>query len=83
MTAVVVSDKRQLVPNAGIKEIVYLSSSACATGHTMDLTGDFTTIYGTYINDSTGVVKAATFSSLTVTIGTVSTGVHCIRVWGI
>jgi len=83
MTAITVDELRQAVPNAGVKEIVIMTSSAAATGHTYDATGYFTTIWGTYLADATGAVKIATFSSLTVTLGTISTGVHCLRIWGI
>ena len=83
MTAITVSSLRQHTPVPGIKEIVIKTSSAAATGHTFDATGYFTTIWGTYLNDSTGAVKIATFSDLTVTLGTISTGVHVLRIWGV
>jgi len=83
MTAVVQSDTRQLAPNAGIKEIVILSSSACASGHTIDASSYFSTLWGVYVCDSTGAVKIATFTGTTITMGTLSTGVHCIRIWGV
>lgn len=83
MTAITVSSLRQLAPVSGVKEIIILTDSACATDFTFDATNYFSTIWGNYISDSTGVVKTATFSSLTVTVGTVSTGVHCLRIWGV
>lgn len=83
MTAIVVSSLAQAVPNAGVKEVIILTSAAAATGHTWDATNYFSTIWGTYLADSTGAVKIATFSSLTVTLGTITTGVHCLRVWGV
>jgi hypothetical protein len=83
MTAITVASLRQAVPNAGVKEIVIMTSAAAATGFTWDATGYFSTIWGTYLSDSTGAVKIATFSSLAVTLGTISTGVHCLRVWGV
>lgn len=83
MTAITVASNRQLAPNAGVKEIVILTDSAAATGFTFDATGYFDTIWGCYLADSTGAVKIATFSSLTVTLGTISTGVHCLRIWGV
>lgn len=83
MTAITAADTRQLAPVGGIKELVILTDSACATGMTFDASSYFSTIYSTYLCDGTGAVKIATFSGTTVTIGTVSTGVHCLRVLGI
>jgi hypothetical protein len=83
MTAVTIASARMLAPVSGVKEMIFLTDSAAATGYTLDLTGYFSTIWGCYVNDSTGVVKTATWSTLTLTLGTLSTGVHTIRVWGV
>jgi len=83
MTAVVQSDTRQLAPVSGIKEVIILSDSACDTGHTIDASSYFSTIYSVYVCDSTGVVKEATFSGTDITMGSLTTGVHCIRILGI
>ena len=83
MTAVVQSDTRQLTPNAGIKEIIILSDSNCDTSHTIDASSYFSTIYSVYVCDSSGEVKTATFSGTNITMGSLSKGVHCIRILGV
>lgn len=83
MTAITVAASGQLVPNAGVKEVIILTDTLADSGYTFDATGYLSTIWGVYINDSSGVVKEATFSGLTVTVGSITQGTHCIRVWGI
>lgn len=81
MTAVTTTEVRQVSPNAGLKEIFVVGSMI--TGDTLDLTGYFTTIYGCYLTGTTGLVKGCTYSALTVTVGTVVTANHFMRVWGV
>ena len=71
----------QLTPNSGIKEMEVFGSMA--TGETWDATNYFSTIYSLYICDADGTVKIASFSGLTVTMGTLSTEAHSLRVWGV
>ena len=71
----------QLAPNCGIKEVVVRGSMA--TAETWTATGYFTTIYSVQLTDADGTVKIASFSGLVVTMGTLSTEVHCLRVWGV
>jgi hypothetical protein len=83
MTAITVSNSGQVSPNAGIKCFVVLTDTNAATGYTYDASGQFSTIYATYLCDSTGAVKIATFSGTTVTLGTISTGAHTLILFGI
>jgi hypothetical protein len=82
MTAIVIGSEGQMVPNGGIKMHAIVTTAAAATGHTYDATGLVSTIIATYLCDSTGAVKVATWSSLTVTLGTISTGVHTLIIIG-
>jgi hypothetical protein len=84
MTAITVSEARQASPNAGVKRVVIRTDAAAATGYTYDASlQGFTTLWSVYVNDDTGVVKTATWSSLVVTLGTISTGVHTLVLEGI
>jgi hypothetical protein len=71
----------QLTPNSAIKSMVVFGSMA--TAETWDATGYFTTIYQVQLTDADGTVKIASFASLTVTMGTLSTEAHSLRVWGV
>ena len=71
----------QMTPNCGIKEVEVFGSMA--TGETWDATGYFTTIYQLTLTDADGTPKIATFSGLTITMGTLSTESHSLRVWGV
>lgn len=82
MTAITVSDKRLVAPVSGAKMQVITTSSDAATGYTHDASADFETILVTYLCDSTGTVKVATFSGTTITLGTISTGVHTLVIIG-
>ena len=81
MVAVTTLEVRQVTPNAGLKEVFVIGSMA--TGETWDATGYFTTIYGVYLTGTTGLLKACTYSALEVTVGTVVTANHFMRVWGV
>jgi hypothetical protein len=87
MTAVTVSEMRQVAPNAGAKKVILRTDANCATGYTVDAStaanGAFTELWSCYICDNTGAVKIATWSSLTVTVGTISTGIHTIILEGV
>lgn len=71
----------QLSPNCGIKQVTVFGSMA--SSETWDATGYFTTIYQVQLTDADGTPKICTFSGLTVTMGTLSTESHCLRVWGV
>jgi hypothetical protein len=72
----------QCSPNAGLKFVRVKGSMA--TSETFDASSYFSTIYGLYINNATGAVKTATFDTAAlVTVGTLSTGVHCMLIWGV
>ena len=83
MTAIVPTSTTQSLPNPGVKRVIIRTDSAAATGHTYDATDVFTDIWATYLCDDTGAVKIATWSTLTVTLGTISTGVHTLIIEGI
>ena len=82
MTAIVIGSQGQIAPNAGIKMHAIVTTAAAATGHTYDATGLVSTIIATYLCDATGAVKVATWSGLTVTLGTISTGIHTLIIVG-
>ena len=81
MTAMATPTITQLSPNCGIKQMVVYGSMA--TGETWTATGYFSTIYQVQLTDTTGTPKICSFSGLVVTMGTLSTGIHCLRVWGV
>ena len=72
-----------MVEEKGALTMISLTSAAADTSDTWDATGYFSTIWGVYLCDSTGAVKPVTFSALTVTLGSITQGVHAMRVWGI
>lgn len=83
MTAITVASKGHIAPNAGVKMYALLTDANAATGYTYDASALVTTIWATYLCDSSGAVKIATFSGTTVTLGTISTGAHCLIVIGV
>lgn len=78
---------RQVVPNLGLKMVSLQTNASAATSDTIDAStaanGAFYQIYGVYIADNTGAVKTATWSGLSITLGTISTGIHNILIWGV
>jgi hypothetical protein len=78
---------RQIAPNAGIKVVVIRTDANAATGYTIDAStaanGGFADVYATYCCDDLGAVKVATFSALAITLGTISTGIHTVIIWGV
>ena len=73
------------IPQLHVKELVIVTPSTFATSDTIDVSTSnpkLKTILSLYICDGTGVVKTATFSGTTITAGTITTGVHTIRVLG-
>ena len=81
MTAVTVTSITQVSPNNGVKEVFVVGSMASA--ETWTATNYFSEIYGCHLTGTTGLVKGCTFSGLVVTVGTVVTANHFMRVWGI
>ena len=81
MTAVTVTKITQMSPNCGVKEVVVKCSMA--TGEVWTATNYFTTIYGCQLQNAVGAVRDVTFSGLVVTMGSLSTGQHSLRVWGV
>lgn len=88
MTAVTLGETaRQVTPNAGLKIVCLRTDANCATGYTIDAStaanGLFSKIYSVYINDDAGAVKIASWSSLVITLGTLSTGIHTVIIHGV
>lgn len=88
MTAVTLGEAaRQVTPNAGAKSVVLRTDANAATGYTIDASaaanGGFYKIYRVYVCDDTGVVKTATWSGTTITLGTISTGIHTVEILGV
>jgi len=75
-----------------LKIITIQTSSAAATGHTIDLNSDvadgrgmvMTEILNTLVQDDAGADKTATWSPSTgiITLGTIITGIHNITIIG-
>ena len=87
MTAVTATSVTQEAPNCGIKRVLIRTDANAATGYTIDAStaanGGFAKLYSVYVNDDTGAVKIATWSSLVVTLGTISTGIHTVILEGV
>jgi hypothetical protein len=83
MTAITSPVTIQVLPNIGVKMIAVRGSMA--TAETYDASSYFSELQGCYLCEELGVVKIASFVVATgvVTIGTVSTGTHCLLLWGI
>lgn len=88
MTAVV-EDSRYEAKIGDLKIVCIVSSSACATGHTIDTGmdsagGAFKTILNTLVQNTTGTDKTATWNNTTglITLGSITTGVHKITIIG-
>ena len=89
MTAVV-ETFRKIAVAGDLKIINIKTSSACATGHTIDLTSDsaagvaMTEILNTVVQDDVGTTKLASHDPATgiITMGTLSTGIHNITIIG-
>ena len=92
MTAVV-ETFRKISIAGDIKQVLIQTSSACATGHTIDFNSDatngrgavFEQITNTHVQDDAGLLEEATFDPATgiVTMGTLTaTGIHNIIVTG-
>lgn len=92
MTSVVESTVREGVLGQ-LKVIAIQSSDACATGHTIDLDSDVAdgrdrrmkTILNVIVQDDAGADKDCTWDPDTgiITLGTLSTGVHNILIFGL
>ena len=75
-----------------IKILLIQSSSAAATGHTIDLNSDATNgrgmameeVCNTLLQDDAGADKDSTWDPATgiITLGTISTGIHNITIIG-
>ena len=91
MTAVV-ETFRKIAVVGDLKFITIQTSSAAATGHTIDLNSDatdgkgvvITEILNTLLQDDAGADKASTWDPATgiITLGTITTGIHNITVIG-
>lgn len=79
--------------NGDLKVISIVMPATAATGDTIDLGSDttdgrgtkMTTIYNTLLQDDAGADKTATWDPATgiITLGTITTGIHNMLVWGI
>ena len=88
----VIETFRKIAAYGDIKQILIQTSAAAATGHTIDLNSDvahgrgaaMNTIFNTLIQDDQGADKATTWVPGTgvITLGTISTGIHNLCVWG-
>ena len=75
-----------------LKHIIIQTSSAAATGFTIDLNSDvadgrgaaINTILNTLLQDDLGADKTATWVPGTgiITLGSISTGIHNLSIWG-
>ncbi len=91
MTAIIETFRKISVLNAH-KLITIQSSSAAATGHTIDLHSDVADgkglaikeILNTLLQDDAGADKTTTWDPTTgiITIGTITTGIHNLTVIG-
>ena len=91
MTAVI-ETFRKIGVSGDLKTIIIQTSSAAATGHTIDLNSDatdgrgvvMTEVLNTLVQDDAGADKTATFDPATgiITLGTVTTGIHNITIMG-
>jgi len=91
MTAVV-ETFRKIAVVGDLKFITIQTSSAAATGHTIDLSSDasnargvvITEILNTLVQDDAGNDKTSTWDPSTgiITLGTITTGIHNITVIG-
>jgi hypothetical protein len=91
MTAVVETFRKKAVVG-DLKFITIQTSSAAATGHTIDLGSDATdgrgaeinTILNTLVQDDAGADKTSTWDPSTgiITLGTITTGIHNITIIG-
>ena len=73
----------QAGPTLEAKVLVIQCPASTATGDEIDVADHMTTILVPYICDATGVVKTATFSGTVISLGTVTTGVHAVLVFGL
>lgn len=79
--------------NGQIKTISIVTPATAATSDTIDLNSDVAdgrgakikTILNTLLQDDAGADKACTWDPATgiITLGTITTGIHNILVWGI
>lgn len=86
MTALTASSEIQTAPNCGVKRVIVRTDANAATGFTYDASaspGIFSAIWAVYVCDNTGVVKTATWSGTTITLGTISTGIHTLIIEGV
>lgn len=91
MVAIVETFRKISVTNS-IKMIAIQTSAAAATGHTVDFASDaaggkgvvLTQILNTLLQDDVGADKAGTFDPATgiYTVGTITTGIHNLLVFG-
>lgn len=91
MTAVV-ETFRKLGVYGDLKHILIQTDATAATSWTIDLTSDATdgrgatinTILNTLLQDDAGADKDSSWDPATgiITLGTISTGIHNISVWG-
>jgi hypothetical protein len=92
MTAVVETFRKYAVVG-DLKFVTIQTSSACDTGHTIDLNSDvadgrgavFTEVLHTIVHDDAGLIEEATFAPATgiVTMGTLTgAGIHNITIIG-
>jgi len=86
----VVETFRKVNASGDIKQIIIQTSAAAATGHTIDLGSDtfagaaMNTILNTLVQDDAGADKTSTWDPATgiITLGTITTGIHNISIWG-
>lgn len=71
------------VPQLNATVLMITTAATAATGDEIDVAGYMKTIKNVYVADSTGVVKTATFSGTVITLGTITTGVHHLLVFGV
>lgn len=78
--------------NGEIAQLSIVTPATAATGDTIDLASDATdgkgmimkTILNTLLQDDAGADKTATWAPATgiITLGTITTGIHNLMVWG-
>ena len=58
----------QMLPNAGLKMVMYITAATADSGDTFDVTADFNTVQQVYVSIPDGTQVAGTFAGTVVTI---------------
>jgi len=81
VSAIVKTSAIQVLPNAGLKMVLYTIPTTYSASDTLDVSGEFGTVFGVLEGATANTYRNVTFTTTTLTI--VTTGLKYLLVFGL